>query len=200
MKEIILVRPSLVLRLKDAFTGRPPHLPYSLDLADALVAVRRNRLEDLLLYSSGAGPGRIVITSPYYRRVKRVFSSNDDFLEIPLYPGRIYPFPRGSTVLSGQVVKEDESEPVLATVIVRLKSETIVSQSDSQGFFVLFPERISPQDLIRTNKGWLIPGPDGSEEVELEIRASGFKTLRLTLPWPLGRITYQGAQLSPEGG
>ncbi len=201
MRETITFKPSLVIRLRDAFTGDLPQLPYVLRLKGAKAKPYQNRLGDVLYFGLETKDFELHIESAYFQTVSKMVSlASGPLFEIRLYPSSLYPFPKGSTLVRGTVTDELGSPLAGTEVKIRLKNKELSQKSDSLGFFVVFPGKIDPEDLIRQNGLWLLAGPDGGPEVEIMVKAMGFKPLSYKFPWPLGKIISQEVKLVPEGG
>ncbi len=184
-----IIAPDLVLHLTDAYTGERPHLPLELTpVPQAVRMVENTRGYHLLYYRRGGDPLNVTIslTSPYYQPQRlSVFLPHEGPLAIELWPERIYPFPRGATLLCGRVVKQGQP---LAGALVTVKTlfEKIQTRTNAGGLFLLFPRKVDGERLIRRNRRLFLPGPRGGRRITLKIEISGQPPIKKHLRWPVG--------------
>ncbi len=190
-----LVRPELILYLKDAFTEKAPHLPYELSFSPQAGRWVRNSRNYLLLYRSLAPQISISLKSPYYRDLNLSLSLPAEGLQVgELWPKEIYPFPRGTTLLWGRVTKGGLP---LVGALVKIKTlfEEIETVTDEKGSFLLFPRQVEGERLLRRNGKLFLPGPRGGRRLPLKIKGSGLSLVK-RIHWPVGEKT----RLVIEGG
>lgn len=84
-------------------------------------------------------------------------NSQSPLVNISLTPKSNYPFPEGTTLLRGKVVKADDNKPVAgAFITVQNRPENTVSEADGS-FYIRFEETISVPITINTVKDGFQP-------------------------------------------
>ncbi len=185
-----IIRPELVLLLKDAYTKESPRLSYELSLHPSEGLHGQNTRGYHLFYHL---PGRellISVRSPYYLPLEKSLSlPAEEPLVFELWPREIYPFPKGATLILGCLKRRNGQEVPEAMVEIRTLFEEIKTRTDTKGCFVLFPRRVEGQRLIRQGNKLLLPGPRGGKRLPLKVKVPGLRPVTHRLIWPVGRVT-----------
>ncbi len=194
------ILPELILLITDAYTGQRPHLPYLLRIDPPPVRRVRNPHGYHLLFYRLDGEGlevTVSVSGPYYQpRELRLSLPREGPLEIELWPERIYPFPSGATLLYGQVFRE--GRPLGGVrVLARTLFEEILTRTDTQGSFVLFPRRVEGRRLLRRGQGLFIPGPRGGRRISLQVETPQGMIIRRHPRWPVGEETRIQVEVRP---
>jgi hypothetical protein len=89
-----------------------------------------------------------------------------------LHPRYLYPFPAGSTLITGRVV--DDSQQPLAGADVTVVNSTVANRSDPDGRFVLYFTGLTDDD-VQVQNGWRLIEVNGSTTLQLEVQRSGYE-------------------------
>ena len=95
-----------------------------------------------------------------------------------LHPRYLYPFPAGSTLITGRVV--DDSQQPLAGADVTVVNSAVGNRSDPDGRFVLYFTGLTDDDIQVQNGRHLIE-VNGSTTLQLEVQHSGYEVQGVTI-------------------
>ncbi|WP_456434186.1 hypothetical protein [Thermosulfuriphilus sp.] len=190
---------SLIIRVKDAFTGEKPSLPFRCFIKEA--SHLEGRCEDglVVFFEIPSFPVTVAFRSPYFRdKDFRIKDRPRAPLEITLYPSELYPFPEGATLFKGGVVDQNEYPIAGARVCLRWAGGICQTVTDDYGCFVLFPGPGEKKKWRNHHGIPIIPGPEGRLKVKLTVTAPGYRAFGASFIWPAGKSTCQEIELSPE--
>ena len=190
---------SLIVRVKDAFTGRGPTLPFRCFVKE--IPDIEGHIQDgtVAFFNLPSGKVTICFRSPYFRDKDVVVDpSVGSNIEVSLYPSELYPFPEGATLFKGGVVDRTEYPIGGAKVCLKWAGGRCETVTDDYGCFVLFPGPEEKKKWRKHQGGHISPGPKGRIKVQLIVSAPGYKTQELNFIWPAGKATCQEIELEPE--
>lgn len=200
---------ALVVRVVDAFTGRPPKqgLDVSVDGLDATPVRARHGHYLFLDVDLPSSPITVDIAggSRYDDASERVPLSDDDEptppainprrrpIVVELVPSTQYPFPSGTTLVRGTVRDErGGADRPLSGAVVGVSGVDRRSRTSEAGEFALFLQRSSDDavTVVREGGGWVtkvdnqdptLVATDSSMTVESTIRVEATRTTRAVL-------------------
>lgn len=95
-----------------------------------------------------------------------------------LHPRYLYPFPPGSTLITGRVTDSDQQP--LAGVQLAVTGSTAANTSDPDGRFVLYFKALTEDDIQIQNKRRLIDIND-STTLQLSVQCAGYQSRSISI-------------------
>jgi hypothetical protein len=175
---------SFALSLVDHFTGSPGLLGDT-----TVTVVEANQAGELnpsgyYVFMDLSGPGFTVqIRNVYYLAQDLTVDIGTLDSRLPLvtavlHPRYLYPFPAGSTLITGRVV--DDSQQPLAGADVTVVNSAVANRSDPDGRFVLYFTGLTEDD-VQVQNGRRLIEVNGSTTLQLQVQRSGYEIHSVTI-------------------
>jgi hypothetical protein len=180
--ETRVTRLSLAVRLLDDFTGAGPRGAVSVAIGDR-TALRKPSGHFLFL---DLPPGMVLVTvAPDYYLAEELTTvvprpdPRDPVVEQALVPNRLYPFPRGSTLVRG-LVRSTAGDPVAGASVQGVGRPT---RTGTDGRFVAYFTALTEDDvvLVGPERRRLVKAADGSTDLDLSVSHPLFQTASVTV-------------------